>query len=379
MKRDRRSELVESAMSLLSSRPNLSMAELAKMMGVGRSTLHRHFKSREALQIAVARRAMEEAEEAIKPIDWDGLNMEQASEALFKVMTPLGDRFHFLSTQTVSGIDPEVCQDYTRQMQAMLAFVDKLKKAALIDESLNDEWMMLVIDALIYSAWSAVDNGYLAAREAPKLVYRTIFSGVAGPAFSGMKKPQLKMPSFEHRVAGRTAMLDQFAMMLSDDPYMSLSELALASGLSKASIHRYFHRRDDLLAELSLKSLDESEAVSRHLWGVDCYCTEKFLLLVDVLVPLGEKYDFLSDAWSVMDHPEICRRMDKQWTEMEELVDGMKAEGGVAMEVPSAWIVSALDTLMYAAWSAIKDGVVARRDVPDMICACLFGGLSPRE
>ncbi|MEM8931374.1 MAG: TetR/AcrR family transcriptional regulator, partial [Acidobacteriota bacterium] len=57
------------------------------------------------------------------------------------------------------------------------------------------------------------------------------------------------------------------------------------------------------------------------------------------------------------------------------LVAAVKREGTIAPEVSDAWVVAALDALIYAAWSSVHEGWIARRDAPGLVLRTLFDGL----
>ena len=43
----------------------------------------------------------------------------------------------------------------------------------------------------------------------------------------------------------------------------------------------------------------------------------------------------------------------------------------------SAWAVVVIDSLIYAAWSAVEDGQVARREAADLLLRTVLRGLAP--
>jgi TetR/AcrR family transcriptional regulator, mexCD-oprJ operon repressor len=59
--RSSRAVLLDGAASLLAANPGASMQDLARALGVGRATLHRHFSTRDELIGEIAREATVEA------------------------------------------------------------------------------------------------------------------------------------------------------------------------------------------------------------------------------------------------------------------------------------------------------------------------------
>jgi serine phosphatase RsbU (regulator of sigma subunit) len=75
--------ILDAAEELLRRRPHVSIGEIAQYAGVGRSTLYRHFETREALVEAVRRRARDHAEHDHAP------SLRPAGELANVAVTPL--------------------------------------------------------------------------------------------------------------------------------------------------------------------------------------------------------------------------------------------------------------------------------------------------
>lgn len=156
-----------------------------------------------------------------------------------------------------------------------------------------------------------------------------------------------------------------------------MQEIAKSSGISRATLHRHFGTREELLRELALESIREIDEVSHEAIRGAPDTTTAFRKMVEAIVPLGDRYHFL--AWEGMTarDPEVAKALDRQLAELRMMIDAVKQEGGFARDVPTAWIVAATDALIYSAWSSVRDGYVARRDVPDLLLRTLFAGLRP--
>ncbi|MGI9504413.1 MAG: TetR/AcrR family transcriptional regulator [Geminicoccaceae bacterium] len=60
-----RDAIIEAAFQLFGRDPSASLADIAERAGVGRATLHRHFKGRDDLMVVLAHTAMRELDEAV--------------------------------------------------------------------------------------------------------------------------------------------------------------------------------------------------------------------------------------------------------------------------------------------------------------------------
>ncbi len=172
--------ILESAAGLLVVDRGASMERIAEAAGVGRTTLHRHFRSREALIRAIALDAIEECEAAIEKAGLEEGSVREATERLFEALIPVGERYHFLLAEAQLENDPEVVAAEERIDAPMRRLIGRGKADGTLRADVPDAWILNAMGALLFAAWEGVRDGDLAPRDTPGLVTRTLLSGVAG-------------------------------------------------------------------------------------------------------------------------------------------------------------------------------------------------------
>lgn len=88
--------VIDSALEVLAARPDASMDEIAAAAGLGRTTLYRHFPTREDLLRSLFRRVVSEAREVMGQVIAEGTSAEETIRALGPAMVGIGQRFRFL-------------------------------------------------------------------------------------------------------------------------------------------------------------------------------------------------------------------------------------------------------------------------------------------
>ncbi len=152
----------------------------------------------------------------------------------------------------------------------------------------------------------------------------------------------------------RDAIIEAAFQIYSEDPTASLADIAVRAGIGRATLHRHFSGRDELLVELAkvaIKDLDD--AAECAVTGAQSY-TEALRLMMHALVPLASRQWFLSQT-SVENHPDILAEYQRQSEEMANDIEEAKKEGCFAADVPTTWIVQAFDNLLYAAWQMVRN------------------------
>ncbi|MEM7152502.1 MAG: TetR/AcrR family transcriptional regulator [Myxococcota bacterium] len=175
----------------------------------------------------------------------------------------------------------------------------------------------------------------------------------------------------------RTALLDAAAEVLSRKPRATLADIATAAGVGRATLHRHFKSRDDLVQTLAKHALDQTDEACSHIDYYNQAASVSLRQTLEAIVPLGSRYAFLSyQNISERDDGPIAAQLRRQGEQLRELVVAARDEGMFAPEVSVAWIVATIDALIYAAWNTVSDGSVAPNDVTDLIMRTLTRGLA---
>ena len=180
-RRDRRKILEEAARLLVVDR-GASMGRIAAAAGVGRTTLHRHFRGREELIRAIALGAVEECEAAMREARLEEGSVREAVERLFAALIPVGERYHFLLAEAQLEDDPELKAVEEKIEAPILGLIERGKKDGTFRAEVPSGWVLRSLGALLFAAWEGVRDGELAPRYTPGLVTQTLLFGLSGSA-----------------------------------------------------------------------------------------------------------------------------------------------------------------------------------------------------
>ena len=172
-----RQAILDAAIDTLARNPGASLAEVAHRAGVGRASLHRHFASRADLIAAAARQCMDETDAATAAALKDAHSARERLSRMLEAVVPLGDRYHFLASETVD--DEGVRKRYADELAWLAQLVDDLKAEGVIAADMPRSWAVANIDAQVWLAWSEVAAGRLAPANAANLALRTLLKGLS--------------------------------------------------------------------------------------------------------------------------------------------------------------------------------------------------------
>lgn len=171
-----RSSLLDVVAEILVADPAASLAEVAEAAGIGRTTLHKQYATRDDLIRAVGFRALDLWEQAV-----DGVadaDPHGALHALTAAMIPIGPQLAFLWRTPAFDHDEEIKERYQAVETRVGMLLKQAQDQGVLAADVPDWWLMAAFHALVYVGAESVEAGDLAPRAAPDRVLRTFLHGI---------------------------------------------------------------------------------------------------------------------------------------------------------------------------------------------------------
>lgn len=168
--------ILEAGINTLLENRMAGMSEIAQAAGIGRATLYRHFKTREALVKRLALDCYEEFDKAYA--HYDHLAGRAAIEKVFEIATQMAQRFNFLIKRWSSLEDDDDLRRVDAQSHNELSYLfDQAKRAGDIDKNLPNAWLLVFFDHLLAAGCELMKNGDVTAIQASEFMSRCFFKG----------------------------------------------------------------------------------------------------------------------------------------------------------------------------------------------------------
>lgn len=181
----------------------------------------------------------------------------------------------------------------------------------------------------------------------------------------------------------RTHVLGAAQRALTADPAASMSAVAEAAGISRATLHRSFDSREALLVELGTRSLDQWE---RRLDDADVEGvaeTGDAVRLRAVLEELVLGYVADSDAFgfALTDHVILANAdLEARTVRLADreavLLAAAQRAGVLRDDLPVRWVGQAIYGLLVAGREAVRLGDIAHRDAARLVLSTLWAGVA---
>jgi len=176
------------------------------------------------------------------------------------------------------------------------------------------------------------------------------------------------------KLSSRDAILEAAFQVFSRTPTATLADVAAHAGVGRATLHRHFASRSDLLVALTHVALQElDEAVAEATVNASSH-GEGLRLALEAIIPLADRQGFLA-LEPVDQDPAVAKALERQRSETRAEIDAAKREGVFARDVPTLWIAEAYDALIYAGWAMVRSGEATPRQAAAFAWRTLTSGL----
>ncbi|MGH8792350.1 MAG: TetR/AcrR family transcriptional regulator [Stackebrandtia sp.] len=182
---------------------------------------------------------------------------------------------------------------------------------------------------------------------------------------------------------GRQEIAHAALRLLNAKPTASMAEIAAAGGVSRATLHRHFAGREDLVIHLGWMSidswrqaLDESGIDEATASGDPEQIRVSASALCSTLVRDAEEFGFTLTEPSLDDHAEIIAAAETEREREFRFIAAAQKAGVLRADMPVAWIDNALFGLLVGLRESMRHGEIAVSDAERLLRESLLHGVA---
>lgn len=169
-------KILTAGLKLYSSRPGVSVAEVAEAAGIGRVTLYGHFPSRTDLAKALMERAFEETDAAWAGVDTGG-PADEALERVLREQWYLMERNMNLRDNVVGDLSPQWLRErHDPILRRLEDLIGRGRDDGAFRTDLPLSWMLTALYSLVHAAADEITAGRLTAEQAPDVLVASLRS-----------------------------------------------------------------------------------------------------------------------------------------------------------------------------------------------------------
>jgi AcrR family transcriptional regulator len=166
--------------------------------------------------------------------------------------------------------------------------------------------------------------------------------------------------NFERIVDGAT-------VALAASPDASMSEIAEASGLARATLYRHFATREELLREIYRSGLDSAAEAIEAAEPNRGSAPEALRRVIDTLMVVGDRYRVITEQR--LEYPDLLPHAEAAFVPFGELVERGQREGTIRDDLPPRWLTAAILVLVGEAIRAVGRGDLAAKGAAGVVAA----------
>ncbi|MEM7563395.1 MAG: TetR/AcrR family transcriptional regulator [Pseudomonadota bacterium] len=172
------------------------------------------------------------------------------------------------------------------------------------------------------------------------------------------------------------ALLDSAIALLLENPTASMSDISKTAGVGRATLYRHFESRDALILELALESLQLTDEILKPIRDTSLSAKDQLSQGLTAIMAVADRYHFLLLLWQMSyDDDRINTIYLAQLDELSTLVERGKSEQSISSDFSTSWVVSLIDSLIYAGWWEIKNGEMTAEQAGKQLVQTLFNGI----
>lgn len=175
---------------------------------------------------------------------------------------------------------------------------------------------------------------------------------------------------------GHDSLLDAAVATLAANPGASLQDIADAAGISRATLHRRFAGRDELILAISEWAIGQLEGINDSVELSGLRGRAAIEALLESAIQLAPKIGFLISEHSLECNQMFMDRVETAQQRWHRIIEDGQRLGEIRVDLPSRWIADAIEGLMIAVFHGIRRGLTAPNDALRLVRITLLDGVT---
>ena len=177
--RRNREAVLEAAIALLSERPDASMREIAEASGVGRTTVYRHFPTREDLVMGLWSVVVRDAQAITNGLLQAGLEPPELFRELGRrTAVDIGHRYRFMDAHRDTRERALAEAEGPDADDPMLAYLTEAQRAGKLRNDLPVSWLFVMLRGIITIGLDHMVEGHADPEDAGCYVGETLVTAL---------------------------------------------------------------------------------------------------------------------------------------------------------------------------------------------------------
>ena len=167
--RRNREAVLDAAERLLGEHPDASMSQIADASGVGRTTVYRHFPTRDDLLEVLVDRVLTESSATVAEVLEQDIPTDVALRELGEAIAVMGERFTFLAAYRPL-VQEALKSARQRQGEPLKRFIEAGARRGTVRSDLQPDWVVAMVRGMSNAAQDEIREGRTDRRAAGRML-----------------------------------------------------------------------------------------------------------------------------------------------------------------------------------------------------------------
>jgi AcrR family transcriptional regulator len=174
------------------------------------------------------------------------------------------------------------------------------------------------------------------------------------------------------------AILDAATACLARDPRASIGSIAQAAGVGRVTLYGHFDSRSSLIAAVAARAVQQTDEALEAV-DLDGDPREALERLLEATWELTHRFGALVvAAVDAVPADELRAAHAGAAQRVEKLLRRGRRDGSFRSDVPVAWQVTVIQSVLHAASGAVYEGEISAAKAPSLVIGTVLGALTPR-
>ena len=178
---------------------------------------------------------------------------------------------------------------------------------------------------------------------------------------------------------GRDELLTSAVATFAANPSSSMQDVAEAAGMSRATLHRRFASRDELVVAIARWALGQLAEITNTIAAEGRSGLSAIERLIEGGATMAPKLGFLGSEACLDGEPEVMARMEAIVSVWHAWIEDGQRSGEIRVDLPARWIADAIEGLMMAIFRGVRAGTTPPADALRLVRITLFDGIRGRN
>ena len=175
------------------------------------------------------------------------------------------------------------------------------------------------------------------------------------------------------RAEARRYVLCAAARALAEDPQASIQDIAVASGVGRATVYRWFACREQLIEAIHAEVAAQADEIVLSRLAEGGPALERLLRVSRDIIALGDTYRFLAAQGEM----RKARRSGAATDALETHIARAQRAGELRSDLPAEWLSATFSGLLATACRELSRGDAAREQVAEMVGRTITAAFAP--